>query len=121
MFIKIMGELNYQKIYLKNYSKKPNYINAYINLGNLKEIIIILKSAIDLYNKALKINDKIPVTFYSLALAYQGLGEFKLAIEYAKKTLILDPKFTQADLLISQSTKYKHGNKHLIEMNLKIK
>ena len=43
-------------------------------------------------------------------MAYQGLGNFEKAIDYAKKTLLLDPKFTQADILISQSIKYKSEN-----------
>ena len=100
---------------------KPDYVNAYINLGNLKRDSNDFESAIELYLRAQKINDKIPVILYSLALAYQGLGKFDLAIEYSKKTLILDSKFTQADMLISQSIKYNDENKHYIEMNSKIK
>jgi len=42
-----------------------------------------------------------------LALAFQGLGKFDLAIDYAKKTLEIEPKFTQADMLISQSKNIK--------------
>jgi len=115
------GELGLaENLFKKIIQKKPDYINAYINLGNLKRDNNDFKTAISLYSEALNIDDKIPVTQYSLALAYQGLGEFKLAIEHAQKTLILDPKFTQADLLISQSVKYKHGNKHFDEMNLKL-
>ena len=109
-----------ENLFKKIIKNKPNYINAYINFGNLKRDNNDFKTAISLYSEALNINDKIPVTQYSLALAYQGLGEFKLAIEHAQKTLILDPKFTQADLLISQSAKYKHGNKHFDEMNFKL-
>lgn len=70
---------------------------------------------------ALKIEGKNPVALYSLALAYQGLGEFDLAIEFAKKTLLNDPKFTQADMLISQSQKYEIGNEHYENMNLKVR
>ena len=109
-----------ENLFKKIIQNKPDYVNAYINLGNLKRDNNDFKTAISLYSEALNINDKIPVTQYSLALAYQGLGEFKLAIEHAQKTLILDPKFTQADLLISQSVKYKYGNKHFDEMNLKL-
>ena len=109
-----------ENLFKKIIQNKPDYVNAYINLGNLKRDNNDFKTAISLYSEALNINDKIPVTQYSLALAYQGLGEFKLAIEHAQKTLILDPKFTQADLLISQSAKYKHGNKHFDEMKLKL-
>ena len=118
---KNLGELeSAEKLFQKIIKKTPNYINAYINLGNLKRDNNDFDAAIYLYSKALKINDKNPVTFYSLALAYQGLGSFNLAIENAKKTLSLDPKFTQADLLISQSIKYDKENKHLHEMNDKI-
>ena len=110
-----------EELFRKIILKQPNYINAYINLGNLKRDNNDFEMAIELYNKALSINDKVPVILYSLALAYQGLGKFDLAIEYAKKTLWLDPKLTQADMLISQSTKYKDGNEHLENMSSKLK
>ena len=109
-----------ESLFKKVIKKKPDYINAYINLGNLKRDSNDFNKAIILYSEALKVNEKNPVVHYSLALAYQGLGTFNLAIEHAQKTLVLDPKFTQADLLISQSIKYKSGNKHLEEMNFKI-
>ena len=112
-----LSENLFKKIILKN----PNYINAYINYGNLKRDNNDFKLAIELYNKALKINQDNPVIFYSLALAHQGLGGFDLAIENAKKTLLIDPKFTQADMLIAQSSKYENGNEHYNEMSKKIK
>ena len=110
-----------EKLFQKIIKKKPNYINAYVNYGNLKRDNNDFDQAIDLYDQALKINDKIPVVFYSLALAYQGLGKFDLAIKYAEKTLAIEPKFTQADMLISQSTKYTFKNDHFINMESKIK
>lgn len=109
-----------EKLFEKIIELKPDYINAYINLGNLKRDNNNFRSAINLYERALKINDRDPVIFYSLALAYQGLGSFDMAIDYAQKTLKIDPKFTQADMLISQSTKYENGNQHYKEMSLKI-
>ena len=110
-----------EDLFNKIIRKKPEYVNAYVNFGNLKRDNNDFETAINLYNNALKINDKIPVIYYSLALAYQGLGKFDLAIDFAKKTLVLDPKFTQADMLISQSLKYKNENKHYLEMTSKIK
>ena len=109
-----------EELFLKIIRIKPDYINAYINLGNLKRDENNFKEALKLYNKALKIDNKIPIVHYSLALAHQGLGDFGLAIEYAKKTVELDPTFTQADMLISQSTKYEDKNTHYKEMNLKV-
>jgi tetratricopeptide (TPR) repeat protein len=109
-----------EKLYLKIIEKNPNYINAYINFGNLKRDLNDFDSALKLYDKALKINDNYPIVHYSLALAYQGLGDFNKAIEHANKTLSLEPKFTQADMLISQSTKYSIDNNHLDQMKKKI-
>ena len=118
---KNIGEIELsESLFKKIIEKKPDYINAYVNYGNLKRDNNDFEFAIDLYNKALKINSQIPAILYSLALAYQGLGEFDLAIDYAKKTLRIEPKFTQADMLISQSKKYQAGDLHYEEMNLKI-
>ena len=118
---KNLGEIKLaENLFIKILNKKPDYINAYINFGNLKRDNNDFDASINLYKKALTINNKNPVIFYSLALACQGIGNFNLAIEYAQKTLTLDPKFTQADLLISQSIKYVKGNMHLNEMNHKI-
>ena len=118
---KNIGEIELsENLFKKIIEKKPDYINAYVNYGNLKRDNNDFEIAIDLYNKALKINSQIPVVLYSLALAYQGLGKFDLAIDYAKKTLKVEPKFTQADMLISQSMKYQPGNLHYEEMSLKI-
>jgi tetratricopeptide (TPR) repeat protein len=118
---KNIGDLvSAEKLLNKIIKQKPDYVNAYINLGNLKRDSNDFQSAINLYSEALKINNDIPITHYSLALAYQGLGDFKKAIDHAEKTLTFDPKFTQADLLISQSIKYKIGNKHFDQMNSKI-
>jgi tetratricopeptide (TPR) repeat protein len=118
---KNIGEIEQsESLFKKIIEKKPDYINAYVNYGNLKRDNNDFEFAIDLYNKALKINSQIPAVLYSLALAYQGLGKFDLAIDYAKKTLEIEPKFTQADMLISQSKKYQAGDLHYEEMNLKI-
>ena len=118
---KNIGEIELsENLFKKIIEKKPNYINAYVNYGNLKRDNNDFEFAIDLYNKALKINSKVPVILYSLALAYQGLGKFDLAIDYAKKTLEIDPKFTQADMLIAQSMKYETGNLHYEKMKLKM-
>jgi len=117
---KNIGEIDLsENLFKKIIEKKPDYVNAYVNFGNLKRDNNDFDFAIDLYNKALKINSQIPAVLYSLALAYQGLGKFDLAINYAKKTLEIEPKFTQADMLISQSMKYQTGDLHYEQMNSK--
>ena len=108
-----------EDLYKKIINKKPDYVNAYINFGNLKRDMNDFNAALELYKKAYEINDKIPVVQYSLALAYQGIGNFKKAVEHAQKVLLLDPKFTKADLLISQSNKYTKDDYHYKSMNEK--
>ena len=88
------------------------YINAYINLGNLKRDLNEFDEAIKLYEKALSISNENPIVYYSLALAHQGIGNFEKTINYCEKILKIDPSFTKADHLISQSSKYKEQNEH---------
>ena len=68
--------------------------------------------AIQLYEKALKINPKIPSINYCLAMSYQNLGDFGKSDYFAKRTLEIEPKFTKADLLISRSKRYEDNDKH---------
>ena len=119
---KNLGEFeSAENLFLKVIEKKPEYINSYINYGNLKRDLNDFEGSLKLYNKALSISKEIPIIFYSISLAHQGLGNFKQAIDYANEVLLLDPKFTQADMLISQSTKYLANNEHYKEMEKKIK
>jgi len=110
-----------EELFCKIIDKKPDYLNAYVNYGNLKRDLNLFHDSNELYMKALKINNKHPVVLYSLAMNYQSLGNFELSIEYANKTLKIDPKFTTADLLISKSKKYGPNDQHLSEMELKLK
>ena len=109
-----------EDLYLKVISKNKEYVNAYVNLGNLKRDLNKFDDAIKLYEDALKISDQNPVIHYSLALAHQGIGNFDKAVSFAKKTLSLDKKFTRADHLISQSNKYSADNEHYIELKKKL-
>tara|TARA_B100001057_G_scaffold344820_1_gene345871 strand:+ start:4687 stop:6237 length:1551 start_codon:yes stop_codon:yes gene_type:complete len=109
-----------EKIFKEIILKDSKYINAYINLGNLKRDVNDFDEAISLYEKAYKISPNNFVISYSLALAYQGIGNFEIAIKYAKEVLNLNPKFTKADYLISQSMKYDIDNWHYKELVKKI-
>tara|TARA_B100001093_G_scaffold488205_1_gene525177 strand:- start:159 stop:1709 length:1551 start_codon:yes stop_codon:yes gene_type:complete len=115
--------LNYNKaemIFDEIIKKNPQYINAYINLGNLKRDVNNFDEAINLYEKANKISPNNHLILYLLALAHQGIGNFQIAINYSKEVLSLNPKFTKADYLISQSMKYKNDNWHYKDLIKKI-
>ena len=107
-------------LYLEILKKNKQYINAYVNLGNLKRDLNAFGEAIKLYEKALLISNRNPVVYYSLALAHQGIGNFEKSVFYSKKTLELDPNFTRADHLISQSTNYNVQNEHYINLKKKL-
>ena len=101
-----------EELFLKIIKLNNKYINVYINYGNLKRDLNKFDDAIKLYEQALSISKENPVIYYSLALAYQGIGDFKKTIFYSKKILEIDKNFTRADHLISQSTKYKKEDEH---------
>ena len=108
-----------EKLFVKIIELNNKYINALINLGNLKRDLNQFNKAIELYEKALSISDDNPIIYYSLALAHQGIGNFKKAIAYSKKVLEINPNFTRADHLISQSIKYDKENEHYKSLKIK--
>ncbi len=108
-------------LYKLSISKDKKYVNTYVNYGNLKRDLNKFDEAIQLYLSALDYNDKISGIHYALALAYQGIGNFKNTEYYANKALDLDFRFTKADLLISRSKKYKSNDDHLTKMKKKLK
>ncbi len=110
-----------EELFNKAIELNNKYINAYINLGNLKRDLNKFDDAIKLYEKALSISNKNPVILYSLALAYQGIGNFEKSNLYSKETLQINPNFTRADHLISQSRKYNTNDKHYLELKKKLK
>ena len=115
--------LRYKKsenCFLEIIKKNKNYINAYVNLGNLKRDLNNFNEAIELYNQALKIDKENSIVYYSLALAYQGLGKFDDAISFANKALNINPNFTRAENLISQSSKYNSENDHYKRLKNKV-
>ncbi len=109
-----------QKSFLKAINLNSKYINAFINLGNLKRDLNNFDEAIALYEKALLISKKNPVILYSLALAHQGIGNFEKSNFYSNETLKVDPNFTRADHLISQSKKYNINDAHYLDLKEKI-
>ncbi len=101
-----------EQLFVKTLKLNDKYINAYINLGNLKRDLNKFNEAIKLYEIALSITTENPIVYYSLALAHQGIGNFEKTITYSKKILKINPNFTRADHLISQSIKYNEENEH---------
>ena len=110
-----------EKLYNEIIKDHPKYFNSYVNLANLKRDANKFDEAIRLYEKANTIKPNEPIILYLLSLANQGLGNFTLAIEYGIKALKLNPKLTQIDHLIAQSSKYENKNDHYRNMLDKLK
>ena len=64
--------------------------------------------AIDLYQRALNINDRDPVILFNMANAWFSLGNYDSCIEYANKACALDPKKSEAYNLAG--TSYQNKN-----------
>ena len=109
-----------EKLYKLSISKQKNYVNAYVNYGNLKRDLNKFEEAISLYKQALNYEARLPTIYYLLSMAYQSLGNFREADNFAYKTIELDKKFTKADLLISRSKKYTRDDNHLKQMREKL-
>lgn len=119
---KLQKEYNKSKELYETALKKNNkYINALINYGTLEVEFNRHENGINLINKGLEIKEKNPYAYYNLGIAYSQIGDFEKAIANFKKTLNIDPLFTEADQKISLITKYDKKNKHLLEMKEKIK
>ena len=109
----------------ENYFKRglaeaPKYISILNNLGNLKSYLNLNKTAIGYFNKILKINNKLIEPYYNLAINYEALGEFEKSSECLKKILELNPKFTDADRMLSIMTKYTNDHPHYFDIKNKL-
>ena len=107
-----LAEKNYKQALKIN----PNFSNCLQNYANLKFDLNEYKSAIELYKKAISADPKNYLTYYNLGLVYQALGDFNQAEIYLKKVTDINPKFANADKIISRFTNYKKGDEHITDM-----
>ena len=92
---------------LRNYTKaeeclqrsvelNSEYVNALVNLGNLKNETYFFDNAISYYNKALNLNKNLPLVHLNMSSVYQSLNKINEAKEHLNKALLIDEKFTIA-------------------------
>tara|TARA_B100001057_G_C22858417_1_gene953532 strand:+ start:117 stop:1658 length:1542 start_codon:yes stop_codon:yes gene_type:complete len=112
---------NAEKFYLIVLEKEPYNTSALLNFGNLKFTLNKNEEALELLLKALETNDKLIPIHLNLAIVYQSLGNFKKAIEHLKTINEIDPKFTRADKMLSVLINYNDDDKHLLDMENKLK
>ena len=110
---RVMEDFEDSEKYLLNVLKiKPDYINALSNYGNLKRELNDFKSAIDLYKKALSIDDKQFLIHHNLSLSYLGIGEFDLAKKHCLLALENNPRHHLSHKMLSSLTKYTSEDEH---------
>ncbi len=99
---------------------KPAFLNALINLSNLKKALNLNEDALILLERALKFHNKDYFLHFSIGTFYQNKGDFDKSTFHYEKCLSLKPLFTEVDRLISMSHKYKKNDPHLKDLQNKI-
>jgi tetratricopeptide (TPR) repeat protein/SAM-dependent methyltransferase len=75
---------------------KPDFAEAYYNMGNALQDKDDLKAAIDSYRKALKIKPDFAEVYNKVGTAMQGKGDLKAAIDSYKQALKIKPDYAEA-------------------------
>ena len=75
---------------------KPDYAEAYINLGSALKEQGKLEEAIEAYNKALAIKPGHAEAYYNMGITLQEQGKLEEAIEAYNKALAIKPDYAQA-------------------------
>ena len=91
------------------------------NLGNLKKDLDQTEEAVKIYKKILSIQPDAMAVIYNLAGLYNSMGEIEKSKVLFLKILKHNSKFTEADRIISETTKYEKNNQHFQEMKKKLK
>tara|TARA_B100000795_G_scaffold146861_1_gene110049 strand:+ start:2688 stop:4259 length:1572 start_codon:yes stop_codon:yes gene_type:complete len=127
----VLNNLGLAHYFLKNYELseqyfnkiliiKPDFLNALINLSNLKKALNLNDEALLILERALKFHDKDYFLHFSIGTFYQNKGDFNKSTFHYEKCLSLKPLFTEVDRLISMSHKYIKNDPHLEDLQNKI-
>jgi len=109
-----------EECYKRGLKIAPQYINILNNIGNLKKDLNLIDEAIDYYKKSLLIKEDLIETQLNLANIYTTLGKFEEAKYHFNRVLEINPKFTEADRLISSIVKYDKNDDHFKKMLNKV-
>ena len=109
-----------EEYFKRGFEIAPKYISILNNFGNLKKDLNQVNEAIQYYSKALEIEENLFEVQLTLAYIYNSIEKFEEAKVHFRKILQINPKYTEADRLIAETTKYELNNAHLKEMLDKI-
>ena len=86
---------------------KPNFLNALINLANLKEKLHLNNDAVEILKTALKHYPDDYFLHYTIGTIYQFLGDFKNSHLHYQKSLSINPSYTEIYRLMSMTKKFQ--------------
>ncbi len=104
------------KIFESIIKKNPNYYFAYNNVGNVLKDLCRLEDAKKYYEKCIKINSKHINAYIGLGQTLLDLHKLEESAQIFKEALKIEPNNGQLHRHLSQVTKYKEKNLHLVEM-----
>lgn len=128
----VLNNLGLTLFHLKNYEEaeeilnnalkiNPTFIDALINLANIKKKMNLNDEALIIYEKGLEKSSNNFILNYLIGNLYQTIGNFEKSIFYHKRTLEINPRFTEADRELSVAIKYEKDDEHLNSMKNKMK
>ena len=107
--------------YQKGLELDKNNLHILNNLGNLKKDLDQTEEAVKIYKKILSIQPDAMAVIYNLAGLYNSMGEIEKSKVLFLKILKHNSKFTEADRIISETTRYEKNNQHFQKMKKKLK
>ena len=102
--------------YHKALSIKPDFAEAYNNMGNALQEQGKLEEAMEAYAKSLTIKPDNADAYYNMGNALADLGIPEEAMQAYTKTLNLKPDFTNAHRNLSSIKKYTEDDKHFLQV-----
>ena len=118
LLINILAELNLRlgrfskaiELYKRVIKLKPDYAEAYNNIGIAFKENSDFTAAIESYNKAISLNPHLVQVYNNLGLAFNKLGEYQKSIDAYNKALELKPDYAEAhnNLGVVYNELYKH-------------
>ena len=100
MLAEVNRKLNHYDAAINSYQMalniKPDYTDAYINMGSVFKNNNQLNKAYECYQKVLKIKPGDPEAYYNMGNTLQAKGKLDAAIECYRKALNTDPNYVEA-------------------------
>ena len=84
----------------------PNLAEAYGSLGFIYSDIVQLEKAIEFFDKAIRLSpqtQELAIWYHGKGVAYFGLQQYDQAIEWARRTIAINPNFAAPHFILAAS------------------